>query len=113
MATVRVRFPEDEFPEFIITSGGMTATVCYSDPSACSQAQWECLFDGERCCLEFCESNGLVSLASDGEEVTFDVAKAGSGGDGSITITVPFASCAEAFQVCLQRQVWVSPWQAA
>jgi Family of unknown function (DUF5766) len=48
-------------------------------------------------CLDFCTSNGNVSIIRTHTDIIFDIGKFGAGGDGSISIIVPIESCRQAF----------------
>ena len=47
-----------------------------------------CVHAGREDTLIYCDSNGGVSMTTGAEKVSFEVAKYGAGGDGSLTISV-------------------------
>lgn len=53
--------------------------------------------------LVLCNSNGEVSICSQGDVWIFRVAKYGSGGDGKIQISIPSHKCIDVFNEALRH----------
>ncbi len=87
---------EDDFAAVLlqISSKHMEMEVLFSDPCVVSKKKWIKFRnfvdkDGDEPsfteCLNFCLSNGEVSMSCDSEWIRFTVGKMGAGGDGEST----------------------------
>lgn len=85
---------------FIINSGALSATVTYYDPGICPIKDWLDLFQGKDCELVFSGCDGEVTMACENSKVFFYIGKFGSGGDGTMRITVDYKDCVAAFKEC-------------
>ncbi len=73
--------------------GLQVAVVRFEDPDSASAGDWNALLRPEGHTIEFCNSNGVVAVSSDGQTITFEVGKYGAGGDGTINVPIPIEAC--------------------
>jgi len=83
---------------FTFERDDFVAVVEFSDADSSVAGDWNALLTPGGHTYEFCNSNGNVSVHSNGSAVTFEVSKYGYGGDGAITITAPLAACRGAIE---------------
>ena len=70
-------------------------SVVITDPGSGDISDFEKVSTGNGKII-FCDSNGHVTIEASKSGVSFSVGKSGAGGDGYITITLPFEICQEA-----------------
>lgn len=98
--TLKVLYEEDDYkyPMFYIkfvTSCGVVIKIAIEEPYMFGNDKWQRLLNGENVIMNFCSSNGEVSITGDTKLVYFNVAKYGAGGDGNISVRVPHSDIKE------------------
>ena len=69
--------------------------VAFTDPISGDISDFEAVSNGKGT-VTFCDSNGDVRIVANGKTVSFDVSKYGEGGDGEISVSLPFEMCRKA-----------------
>ncbi len=75
---------------------GFKIVISLHEPEICSKEDYAKLAAGGNVSLEFCDSNGGVSIDCCNKIVKFTVSKFGAGGDGEIEVEIPYESCKDA-----------------
>ena len=88
---------------FTIERDGLVVVINFFDPDSAAPEDWNALLEPGWHSLDFCTSNGNVSVSSSKGMITFEVSKHGAGGDGAITVTAPVAACRDAIEVVEKR----------
>lgn len=78
-----------------VTSCGVVIKISIEEPYMFGNNKWQRLLNEENIIMNFCSSNGEVSIACDTQLVFFNVAKYGAGGDGDISVRVPHSDIKE------------------
>jgi hypothetical protein len=108
METLKVNITHDEddfFVKFYFTYSNVTFEVFLTDFSVINKKDWEnlinCVEFNKYCDLNFCNSNGNVSISTKNNFTTFSVSKYGAGGDGAINFKLENNLCLDAFKQVL------------
>ena len=76
---------------FTIRAGDLCAVATFVDVFRTAPEDWECLA-ARSAAPDFCPSNGTVGLGAKDGMAMFVFEKFGDCGDGSITVSIPFAA---------------------
>lgn len=97
----------DFWVKFCVFTDTLKIELCFYDFTTVKKYQWELLINAVKnnlyYGLDFCKSNGNVSITTNGDYTKFCVSKHGAGGDGEMLMTVKNSVCLPEFMKIFDR----------